>query len=512
MGGNKEARVKGTAKESKAKDGRCGFFMEKKRRYCSFRPRPGSKFCGNHDPDSGERIPCPLDPTHTIFEADLQKHRLICPSRKMQLDLEAQPHWQKGVNCGTDDDREEVEGDLNGKDGTEDTSLVFASSRHILQARRSLFQSMPEEEVRALLEKIHLAVTALCPDEPAVNEILPAECARVIQEGEARAREGKGNSSIPFSMKHSLQQAAIAGQMENVGLLPPNPERWYVEMGAGRGYLSSMLAEAYGACNTALVERRSYRFKAERSIRKTEGAHCERLRIDLADLALDKVACMQGKDLIVTGKHLCGAATDFALRAARTCRCEGAQRSGCDEAEAAVGEAPGPTLEGVAIATCCHHLCNWNAYVNKSFFRDLGFSAVEFRLVAWMTSWANCGDHNQGDAEQDPADPASAADDNPMNQGAGNDEGVAAEEAFGGRILSRKERTTLGHACKRLIDTGRVQWLKQHGLQAELACFIGASTSPENRMLLANLKQMTTSDEQSAYTCHLCDDSSCRIQ
>jgi hypothetical protein len=39
-------------------------------------------------------------------------------------------------------------------------------------------------------------------------------------------------------------------------------------MGAGRGYLSAMVCEGWGAPHTVLVERQAYRFKAERSMRK----------------------------------------------------------------------------------------------------------------------------------------------------------------------------------------------------------------------------------------------------
>ncbi len=39
---------------------------------------------------------------------------------------------------------------------------------------------------------------------------------------------------------------------------------------------------------------------------------------------------------------------------------------------------------GVAVATCCHHRCSWNHYVNPAFFLKLGFTPVEFELISWM--------------------------------------------------------------------------------------------------------------------------------
>ena len=42
-------------------------------------------------------------------------------------------------------------------------------------------------------------------------------------------------------------------------------------------------------------------------------------------------------------------------------------------------------LRGLCIATCCHHRCTWQHYVNRPFFQRLGFSPDEFELISWMT-------------------------------------------------------------------------------------------------------------------------------
>ena len=43
------------------------------------------------------------------------------------------------------------------------------------------------------------------------------------------------------------------------------------------------------------------------------------------------------------------------------------------------------SLRGLCIATCCHHRCTWQHYVNRPFFQRLGFSPEEFELISWMT-------------------------------------------------------------------------------------------------------------------------------
>jgi hypothetical protein len=94
---------------------------------------------------------------------------------------------------------------------------------------------------------------------------------------------------------------------------------------------------------------------------------------------------------VAIGKHLCGAATDYTLRA---CMLQGAAPltgqdaapaadAGAAAAAAAVGRHPG--LLGMAIAPCCHHRCSWRAFVAKPQLRALGFSPAEFELISWMT-------------------------------------------------------------------------------------------------------------------------------
>lgn len=54
------------------------------------------------------------------------------------------------------------------------------------------------------------------------------------------------------------------------------------------------------------------------------------------------------------GKHLCGEATDLALR----CLLGNGNGAGPD-GKSRVG--------GVAIATCCHHRCNAYSYINRTY-------------------------------------------------------------------------------------------------------------------------------------------------
>jgi len=46
---------------------------------------------------------------------------------------------------------------------------------------------------------------------------------------------------------------------------------------------------------------------------------------------------------------------------------------------------------GVAMASCCHHRCNWATYVGQPFMEQIGFKPADFHLMTLMSSWAVCG-------------------------------------------------------------------------------------------------------------------------
>lgn len=75
-----------------------------------------------------------------------------------------------------------------------------------------------------------------------------------------------------------MQQASIVGNLENFGVLKSSLSRkqstceelvkgkddgvsTVIEFGAGRGYLTQMLADCYGITRVFLVERKAYKLK-----------------------------------------------------------------------------------------------------------------------------------------------------------------------------------------------------------------------------------------------------------
>eukprot|EP00897_Mesotaenium_endlicherianum_P006426 jgi/Mesen1/5811/ME000293S04961 len=440
------ATVVGPASEGTVAD-RCGFWLPKKRRFCSNHPKPGEKFCGNHL-ESVKRVPCPIDPTHTIFEKDVASHIKCCPAITRQVALSQQPYFRQGVNAGslaTDPGRGQSQPTtrrsstpasdsslptppstvcktrtLESSDTSCDCGRTSGGGAETLglepePGKREKVGLLSEAQFQDLVRRIEgtYAAHAAQPSDEAI--LRPPECERYF--GPERDR------SAPFDERHALQQASILGNLQGAGLLRPGGnEHAFVEFGAGRGYLSHMLCDCYGAERLVMVDRRSYKFKVAggRWLSLSAGW----LTPTVADLDLSGVAALQGREFVAMSKHLCGPATDLTLRccvltpgqsgeprggvpaaAPRSDASAAQQKSGHtrrqteqgkDESEGegegeGEGEVEGqregaaegrreqdppllepaahpperPRLKGFGIATCCHHLCSWDDYVGE---------------------------------------------------------------------------------------------------------------------------------------------------
>ena len=456
--------------KDKPTPGRCAFFMVKKKRYCSMRPGEGKSFCGVHEAEgaaaAGEappasaraRVPCPIDPSHTVFADQVKHHIKVCTGGKQAAAYLQQPYFADGLNSGTPAEAAAATTAPTGPSLPRDDNLEFSRQIGALYAEHV-------GSVRA----VHLKAD---------------EMAGLMEETAAQGAEHA-------SYRHLVQQASILGNMERVGILRPpsgggGSAPVFVEFGAGRGMLSLAIREAVPMAPLLLVERGSVRNKADNQLRKQEstGAAFERLRVDIRDLDLRKAPMMAqtaapegGAEradaaaaavseescarYVAVSKHLCGVATDLTLRCLHN-----ATDSTSDAAVAAAAAASavgtGVRCEGVAIALCCHHCMNWEDYVGKTFFQEtLGLGKDGFDAIKGSVSWCTeaCGDK------------------------AG---------------MTAKERAVTGRRCKRLLDMGRLDWLRRvQGMEAELVEYCEQETSLENALLLAWHGQAASTTDQS---------------
>ncbi|RZC89190.1 hypothetical protein C5167_030888 [Papaver somniferum] len=347
---------------------------------------------------------------------------------KQAQSLMLQPFYKKGINSGREEDS--VLGNV------EEVGTLVNGSEDIITSvmKRSAVYKMTVFEFYELIRKIEAVYVSTCSD---IRESFkePKACGIWMNREEV-------DRNVPFQEKHVLQQVSILGNLEEFGVLEnpikldgavsseyANKRPAVVEFGAGRGYLTQTLADCYRIKKILLVERNSYRLKADRSLRQKESLILERLRIDIEDLDLNAVESLKGIPYLAIGKHLCGPATD------------------------------------------------------KSYLSDLGIKKDDFHAITWLTSWAIDADH--GSDLSDLVDQGLHLSSIEKKACDGVVSGV--EEIV--KSMTAIERAILGLKCKAIIDMGRLKWVKQlNGFTSELVKYVPSNISPENHLLVAKYR------------------------
>ena len=119
----------------------------------------------------------------------------------------------------------------------------------------------------------------------------------------------KASNSVKH-LKHLRQQAALLEQLSARHLLSDN--FCYVELGAGKGGLSEKIGERFQKSNFILIDRATVRQKKENQFTNAGRGGFERVKGDIANFDLEMVE--DEKPKVCIAKHLCGEATDLAIR------------------------------------------------------------------------------------------------------------------------------------------------------------------------------------------------------
>lgn len=414
--------------------GRCQYFLPKKKRQCKMTAGVGKKLCGEHEitdktEHQTDRIPCPLDPAHSVDSRKLAKHLKICNSRPKN-----EPEYvSRGLNCGAS-----TEPDI------EDFRLCDLESDELQTVISQV------NEVFALTEEPQVL-------EDRCHEVLATEIAANPTYGPQTLKR----KTIYFCFRHSkgklnffssdLQQTgSLLGIADSLGLLKANTA--FVEYGAGKGACSFYLSKALeGIENTCvlLVDRASMRHKKDNKIE--DRSTVQRIRADIADLDLSKLKIGTTKpEFVGFGKHLCGPATDLAIR----CILNGNLR--------------GSMTRGFLIALCCHHRMTWRDFIAKDFLSTFGIHQREFAIITKMTSWLTCGTGLSREARE------GNANNNNNNNASG---------------LTRGEREQMGLKCKRILNHARKVALEKEGYTCYFVQYIDKSVTLENVCMVGVLKQ-----------------------
>ncbi|XP_022919818.2 tRNA:m(4)X modification enzyme TRM13 homolog [Onthophagus taurus] len=401
----------------------CKHFVVRKKRFCKMTVKAGNEYCGEHMPQVLEnnkdedalRVTCPLDPKHTCYASKLAKHLKICNARKEYNEK----YILKGVNAG------ELIPDLN------NTSIIKQQS----------LDNYTIEEIKGTINKIinlyendlKLSITDKFLTHPLLEEEI--------------SKPEYGDKT----KKHLHQTSSILGYLKEFNLIQPDTA--FIEFGAGKGKLSFWLANALEKVpNTKvlLVERASPRHKMDNKFDKSTGV-TYRIRADIADLVLSKVdALNNSKQVVGITKHLCGDATDLALRCLKKYQDDG------------------KITLGLCMAFCCHHRCSWTPYTGKEFFKEHDLNETDFDIMRGMVSWSTCG---TGFSRV-------------KNREVNNEFYMTSLETVGERDkelgLSRHEKEIIGKKCKIILNYGRMSYMDKLGFNCKLHYYVSPNVSLEN--------------------------------
>ena len=443
----------------------CDFFLARKNRFCRTEKAPNESFCPTHLTETADsarkRIPCPINPNHTIYAEDAKRHVLVCPDRR--FDTTTLPYFSRGLHAFRG-----VSSNAAAAEGRKTTEVCEdASENHNAHqvVARATHRDLDASSLSALITKIESFYD---------SHVKQHLVARHIEDDDAkRILVGGAVESSLLSQKHSPQHVSLVslickGWPQDCVDSPVV----VMEMGAGKGGLAlalhQTLTKKVPALPAALtnselsrhisffvVDVGGFRRKKDGCV-KDEAMPFSRLRINIKDLDLRQVDELKSLctsqsstvQLLGVGKHLCGACTDFAL-------------------SCLTNDMPSFLQTAtITIATCCHHLCELDHMNQVSWKSDncleadqgvphpiagsdkgvfLGcFSSREFAAIVSMTSWAVSG---------------SAVDD---------------------------ERRLVGRHCKRILDFARMMYLREVGFSSvELAEYVPESVSPENVCIVA---------------------------
>lgn len=475
---------------------RCQAYITQKRRFCRQRPYGSLIYCGNHqhmsadnnedDKNKRKRIPCPIDPSHLVYEDMVEKHKHVCPYAKRRRSQEEQAYYQENVNTG-------------GHGSMGETSIPTDSSEwakrvalRVLAVHQQLFGG-EKEPASITLEDLHQAIP--------LHDLSQPELDAGLLEGVQAYRIKSGGA------RHLPQLASLIGHLRDIDIIAKQGETSesedelvLLEMGAGRGMFGLTAAGVASAANQkvrlTMVERGVSRSKADTVLRnlpknpessylKLEDVKWSRLVCDLAHVNLPTVMeeDLKGKRIVVIAKHLCGAGTDLALKSIDPIK---------------------EDVSACVLATCCHGVCTWKDYVGRDYLTEamecdkLSFGSAEFDLLRrWSAGTVSsvedktATNHNAQPQHRDPADAEvehTVCDDFKDSDPSQGNLYISAVVQHLGLICGIQG---LGRACQRLIDHGRREYLrkvifaKKNGAH-KLIYYVPAEVTPQNALLLSH--------------------------
>lgn len=392
----------------------------------------GSTFCSEHSGDA-ERVPCPLDPSHTIDPKRLRAHLRKCNKARLDLSIQSKhkdiPWFRENINWN-----------------------------HVSSAGQEAgLEPVSNDKMVECIGLIRLIIEKEFGTDP-----LP-----LLQKRNALL-EATPRYEALTNRKHAAQQSSLIQHLIESGLWPTATPIQFIELGCGRAELSRYVniatqLDRSPVCSFLLIDRSSQRMKFDNKFHddistmnspgETQKMVIRREKMDIKDLNLDPLLDRQ-KPCVAISKHLCGVATDLSIRCllnSEICR---------------------ENLTGVLIAMCCRHVCRPAQYANIPYIEQLlakynpaaktalGYTDF-FNCLRKYCSYATCGVMPGTDLHT------------------GTDHFTK---------LSFEQRQQLGHMARRIIDHGRCLTFNDSplGFHARLFRYVDRSTTLEDTALLVS--------------------------
>ncbi|ANZ74999.1 BA75_02645T0 [Komagataella pastoris] len=399
-------------KKRKTKDEerpRCQFFLANKRRNCAMTRKVDQKYCAEHmslEDANNQRIPCPLDNSHFVWKHKLAKHIKKCKVQKTEVNLD--PWFVHNINGKVESQKE---------------------------------RSFDESEFSQFLQEFLSSYDKMQYPELETKEY--ADSSIMVQQ----------RLDLLTNKKHIIQQSSLIQHLEKNKLLGPNYR--YMEFGCGRAELSRYIGQSVfdkdkSYPSFTLIDRTRPRLKMDSKIQKDfkeltkneyNAVSCQRIKIDIKDLALNRLDSVNDP-FIVVSKHLCGVATDLTLQC-------------LENYEKTVSDSK---LAGCLIAMCCRHCCHYDNLLpgsKKFLISKFGISERQFYFLTKICSWATNGKRPEI-SDQD------------------------GKDHFSGYCLA--ERKIIGLKARRVIDESRRASVTNY--TTHLFHYVSEETSLENTCLL----------------------------
>ncbi|KAF4729101.1 tRNA:m(4)X modification enzyme TRM13 [Perkinsus olseni] len=272
------------------------FWVAAKHRYCKFQPVKGSTKCSVHQDDAEgdkERVPCPIDPNHSVYKRKLEKHVLVCSKTKDNNFIVRQPLYGRGCNVPEGKRPDPTLDNVSITNGTEEEEgVVEGWLKKLDEAVRKLVAELRKDDARQCID---------VDGDSSISEEVPGGMVGRVEESIVSNGEAD---------KHDIQNSRLLSVMEEEGMLSSCDDGdgipLFIEYGCGRAGLSRWVMEyrkqqqeqksstTAGAASKPwtflLVDREARRNKQENRKDLTNSSSSSsivmRLRMDIADLNL----------------------------------------------------------------------------------------------------------------------------------------------------------------------------------------------------------------------------------